>query len=101
MNGTIAVADAVQFTADSVAQNSVVAAPLIADVAWPSGTHRQVVYFATTGGQVWALDAQGVGGASQNTTCYWAYPSVSNPDPNIGRQIPDPALGFAGPQDDP
>lgn len=101
MAGRRTVADAVMFSGDSSTQNSVVAAPLVADVTWPSGAHRQVVYFATTGGQVWAMDAQGVGGNSLNTTCYWAYPSVSNPDPNIGRQVPDPALGFGGPQDDP
>src|SRR5262249_55051005 len=78
--GRRSVADAVQFVADDRSKKGVIGAPLISNVTWPSGTQRRVVYFATTGGEVFALDALGVGGASLNTTVYWSYPSISNPD---------------------
>jgi len=92
--GRVVVADAVQFVPESQTSNSVVAAPLIANVTWPSGTVRQVVYFATTDGHLWALDALGTANSSL-TTAYWVYPSISNPqDPN-GNGV------FDGPQEDP
>ncbi len=89
------VADAVQIVPESRMANSVVAAPLIASVTWPSGTARKVVYFATTGGQLWALDALGVqvNGAytdnSSETTVFWTYPSIANPDPANQAALPN------------
>lgn len=99
-NGRVVVADAVQFVPESQSSNSVVAAPLIANVTWPSGTVRQVVYFVTTDGRIWALDALGAGANSTLTTAYWVYPSISNPDPNDARHD-GVALDFNGPEDDP
>lgn len=96
--GRDVVADAVQFVAESQTSSSVVASPLVASVKWPSGAVRQVVYFATTGGRLWALDAAGVGGNSTLTTAYWVYPSISNPDP---AQDLNGNGAFDGPQDDP
>lgn len=92
------VADAVQFVAESQTSNSVVASPLVADVAWPSGVKRKVVYFGTTDGHLWALDALGVGGQSTLTTPYWVYPSVASPDPTTDLNS-DGLFNF--PQDDP
>ncbi|MCX6359149.1 MAG: hypothetical protein NT029_05055 [Armatimonadetes bacterium] len=92
------VADAVQFVQESQTSNSVVASPLVADVAWPSGVKRKVVYFGTTDGHLWALDALGVGGQSTLTTPYWVYPSVASPDPTTDLNG-DGAFNF--PQDDP
>ncbi len=90
----LVVADAVQFVSESRTSSSVVAAPLIANVKWPSGTERQVVYFATTDGHVWAMDAFGTAQPNQPftaTTAYWVYPSITNP------AVP----AFRGLQDDP
>ncbi len=99
----VLVADAVRFVPESQSANSVVASPLLARVRWPSGTVRDVVYFATTDGHLWALDAVGVdpiGSAPRSTltTAYWVYPSISNPNPD------DDLNGngvFDFPQDDP
>jgi len=77
----IVVSDAIQFVAESSQSNSVVAAPLITNVTWPSGILRQMVYFATTDGHVWALDAEGQGNDTALTQAYWVYPSISDPDP--------------------
>lgn len=97
------VADAVRFVPESQTPNSVVASPMLAEVRWPSGTTRQVVYFATTDGHLWALDAIGADPVdatpkSTLTTPYWVYPSISNPDP--GGDLNNNGL-FDGPQDDP
>lgn len=97
------VADAIRFVPESQTPNSVVASPLLAQVRWPSGVLRHVVYFATTDGHLWALDAIGadpIGSTPKTTltTAYWVYPSISNPDPN------DDLNGngeFDWPQDDP
>jgi len=96
-------ADAIRFVPESQTPNSVVASPLVASVRWPSGTTRQVVYFGTTDGHLWALDAIGadpVGPAPKSTltTAYWVYPSLSNPDP--AGDLNNNGL-FDGPQDDP
>ena len=114
-NGRLVVADAIQFVAESQSNNTVVAAPLISRVTWPSGRVRNVVYFATTDGHMWCLDALG---PDQNaageplmdanaypvhtgslTTAYWVYPSITNPE------RVDPATNPQGairdPRDDP
>jgi hypothetical protein len=99
----VVAADAVQFVSESQSSNSVVASPLLANITFPSGTIKQAVYFATTDGHIWALDAlgqTGPGAAPQSTltTAYWVYPSISNPDPTGDKN----ANGiFDGPQDDP
>lgn len=102
------IADAVQFVAESQSSNSVKAAPLVASVKWPSGTLRTVVYFATTDGHLWALDAIGATGlgnppTSTLTTAYWVYPSISNPAPlNANDVNPARTPGLlSGLQDDP
>jgi len=105
------VADAVQFVAESQTPARVVASPLLANVDWgnteppPLAAQRQVVYFATTDGHIWALDAYGTsqpGLPYTTTSAYWVYPSISNPDP----LFPSPQGGYAagvirGLQDDP
>jgi hypothetical protein len=101
--GRVIVADAIRFVPESQTPNSVVASPLLAQVRWPSGTVRQVVYFGTTDGHLWALDAIGADPVtdaprSTLTTAYWVYPSISNPDPN-GDLNGNGAFDF--PQDDP
>ncbi len=99
LNARLVVADAVQIVPDTAPANSVVAAPLIANVTWPSGTQRQVVYFATTDGHVWALDAAGVANTAL-TTVYWVYPSVDNPDPAVRNLQPNPGQ-YVAPDKDP
>lgn len=95
-NGRIVAADALQFVPESQLPSSVVAAPLIANVQWPSGTTRPVVYFATTEGRLWALDALGAGPDSTQTTVYWTYPSLGNPATGVnGINV------NVNPQDDP
>lgn len=104
-------ADALQFVSESRTSNSVVAAPCLANVTFPGGhlgtstNVRQVVYFATTDGHVWALDALGplaysTAPANQgtNTTAYWVYPSISNPTLST---MANPQGLLSGPQDDP
>jgi hypothetical protein len=83
--GRVVAADAVMIVPESQQRNSVQAAPLVVkNVQWPSGALRDVVYFATTSGHVWALDALGVGVVGNTrrtaTTCYWTYPSLNNPE---------------------
>ncbi|NLH99971.1 MAG: hypothetical protein GX446_10840 [Chthonomonadales bacterium] len=101
--GRVIVADAVRFVPESQTPNSVVASPLLARVRWPSGTVRDVVYFGTTDGHLWALDAIGADPVadaprSTMTTAYWVYPSISNPDP-AGDLNNNGVFDF--PQDDP
>lgn len=89
-NARFVVADAVKFVPESATSNSVVAAPLVARVRWPSGRVRTVVYFGTTDGRLWALDAVGVdqdalgnpiaAQTSTQTHAYWVYPSIANPE---------------------
>ena len=52
-----------------------------------------MVYFSTTDGHVWCLDALGAGVNSTQTTAYWVYPSISNPATAVA--------ALTGPQDDP
>ncbi len=99
----VIVADAVRFVPESQTPNSVVASPLLARVRWPSGTVRDVVYFGTTDGHLWALDAVGADPITDAprttlTSAYWVYPSLSNPDP-AGDLNGNGA--FDSPQDDP
>lgn len=94
--GRVIAADAVLFMADSSVSNGVTGSPLLANVRWPSGTIRSVLYCSTTSGLL-ALDAIGpdpLNGppTSTLTTVYWAYPSISNPEKG---------LASIGVQDDP
>ncbi len=104
------VADAMQFVSESHSTSGVTAAPCVARVKWPSGKVRSVVYFGTTDGHVWALDAIGpdqdsngdplMPGAATSrtstlTTPYWVYPSVSNPANVSTSPLPDPQQRLA------
>jgi hypothetical protein len=110
----LVVADAVQFVPESQSSSSSIASPLLANVDWGNaeppalGSQRQVVYFATTDGRLWALDALGTATAAPNqpfttTTTYWTYPSIGNPDPLFANHFGDANVpgAFRGVQDDP
>lgn len=110
----LVVADAIQFVPESQSSSSAIASPLLANVDWGNaeppalGSQRQVVYFATTDGRLWALDALGTATAAANqpfttTTTYWTYPSIGNPDPAFVNHFGDMNTpgAFRGVQDDP
>ncbi|MEP6755215.1 MAG: hypothetical protein ABJA67_06930, partial [Chthonomonadales bacterium] len=92
------IADALQFVPESPASNTVTASPLLANVNFPSGALRQLVYFATTDGHVYALDAEGAANNSTLTSAYWVYPSISDPNP---MRVDKNGDGLFGPEDDP
>ena len=86
----VVAADAVRFVAEKQATNGVMASPMYKRITWPSGITRDVVYFGTVDGHLWAMEGRG-------GTPLWVYPSVSNPAINNGNGIGT----MAGLQDDP